>query len=935
MTMSTSLPKAYDPSEVEPKWYRVWLDEDYFHAEAAAPKTPYSIVIPPPNVTGSLHMGHALGSTIQDVLVRWRRMQGQNAMWLPGTDHAGISTQIVVEKDLQRTEGRTRHDLGREEFLRRTWAWKEKHGSRIVEQMKTMGFSLDWKRERFTMDEGLSRAVRECFVRLYDEGLIYRANRLINWCARCQTALSDLEVDVNDEKGALWEIAYPVTGDPGTRLVVATTRPETMLGDTAVAVHPEDERYRHLIGKTVDLPLTGRQIPIVGDAILVDREFGTGAVKVTPGHDFNDFETGVRHGLPVLSIFDLAGRVVAPAPDKYHGLDPREARAAVLADLEAGGFLVGQKDHTVPLGRCDRCGTVVEPLLSLQWFVRVEPLAKPAIEAVERGRTVIVPESWTKTYMHWMTHLKDWCISRQLWWGHRIPAWHCQDCAHVTVARTDPTECSSCGGRALKQDEDVLDTWFSSQLWPFSTLGWPDKTRDLATFYPTSVLVTGFDIIFFWVARMMMAGLHFMEKVPFRTVYIHALVVDENGDKMSKTKGNGIDPLDVVHGASKDELLARARAAGAPEATAKAIAKNFPDGIPAAGADALRFTLCALAAQGRNIRLSIARVEGYRHFANKIWNASRFALMNLGGFDADRFADQLAAGPGEVELGLPERWILSRLGRCTTEVNEALEAFRLNDAAHALYKFIWSELCDWYIELAKPALYHDDEATPDPVAAARRRLAQGTLAHTLETALRLLHPIMPFLTEEIWQQLPKPSVSPGSIMITLYPMADERFADAEAERRMGLVVEVAVAIRAIRSEYNVPPSQTVEVVARADGDARALLAELAPFIERSARCRLELVDVLPERAQSAKTMAGAGVELMVPLTGLIDVAAERARLERDAAKAEKEAQALGKKLGNESFVARAPAEVVAEVRARLGEESTRAERLRAAARALG
>ena len=932
MTMSTQLPKAYDPSEVEPKWYRFWLDQDYFHAEAATPKTPFSIVIPPPNVTGSLHMGHALQDTIQDILIRWRRMQGMNAMWLPGSDHAGISTQVVVEKDLQRLEKKSRHDLGREAFLARTWAWKERHGGRIVEQMKVLGLSLDWKRERFTMDEVLSRAVRECFVRLYEENLIYRAQRLINWCTRDQTALSDLEVDVQDEKGQLWSIAYPVTGDPATRLVVATTRPETLLGDTAVAVHPEDERYRHLIGKTVDLPLGGRPIPIIGDAILVDREFGTGAVKVTPGHDFNDFETGLRHGLQVLSVIGLDGKIIDPAPEKYRGLDTREARKVVLADLEAGGFLVGAKDHTVPLGRCDRCGTIVEPLVSMQWWVKIAPLAEPAIEAVEKGKTVFVPESWTKVYMNWMTHIKDWCISRQLWWGHRIPAWHCASCGQITVARTDPTACAHCGKSELAQDPDVLDTWFSSWLWPFSTLGWPDKTRDLQTFYPTSVLVTAHDIIFFWVARMLMAGCHFMDKVPFRTVYITSLVVDENGDKMSKTKGNGVDPLDFVFGASKESLVKTARDSGAKDEAVKNIQKNFPDGIPACGADALRFTLAAMAAQGRNIRLSVARVEGNRHFANKIWNASRFAMMNLEGFDADRFADNVAGGPGDVDLALVDRWILSRLQRCAAEVNEALEAFRMNDGAQALYRFIWSELCDWYIELAKPALYQDEAG--DTAAANRRRMTQGTLATTLETALRLLHPMMPFITEEIWQQLPKASVAPGSIMITLFPMADERFIDAAAEKQMGLVVDIAVAIRGLRSEYNVPPSQTVAVVLRATGEARDVLGELGPLVERAARCKLELTDELPAREHSAKAVVGSGIELLVPLEGLIDVGAEKARLLRDAAKAQKEIETLEKKLGNASFVSRAPADVVGEVRARLDEETTRASRLRAAAEAL-
>ncbi len=908
------LPKAYDPSEVEPKWYRFWMDQDYFHADEAAPKTPYSIVIPPPNVTGSLHMGHALGSTLQDILIRWRRMQAYNAMWLPGTDHAGIATQIMVERDLAKTEKKSRHDVGREAFLARVWAWKERHGGRILEQMKTMGFSLDWKRERFTMDDGLSHAVREAFVRLYEEGLIYRARRLINWCTRCHTALSDLEVDVNDEQGSIWSIAYPVTGSEARerggevelRLVVATTRPETMLGDTAVAVHPEDDRYKDLIGRTVELPLTGRRIPIIGDPILVDKEFGTGAVKVTPGHDFNDFETGLRHGLEQLSVLDPAGRIIAPAPEKYRGLDVTAARAAVIADLTEQGFLVETKPHTIPLGRCDRCGTVVEPMLSAQWFVKVAPLAEPAIAAVSEGKTRFVPENWTKTYMHWMTNIKDWCISRQLWWGHRIPAWFCGDCGEPTVARDAPARCGKCGGGELRQDEDVLDTWFSSALWPFSTLGWPAQTRELRTFYPTGVLVTAFDIIFFWVARMMMMGLHFMKKVPFRTVYITSLVVDEKGEKMSKTKGNVIDPLDVVFGAEKLK-------------------------IPPAGADALRFTLAALAAQGRNIRLSPQRVEGYRHFANKLWNASRFALLNLDGFDADRFADNLREdGSGAAGLSTVERWILSRLQAVTKEVDEALESFRINDAAQAIYRFVWSELCDWYIELAKPAL-HDEGVEGDAAAASRRRMTQGTLAHTLETACRLLHPFMPFITEEIWQQLPKAGGAPASIMVTLYPIFDERLVAPEIEKQMELVQDVTVAIRAIRAEYNVPPSQTVEAFVRAPAEKG--VGEARAIIERAARAAIRL-DAAPEGKQSAKAVVAGDVEIIVPLTGLIDVGAEKQRLVKELGKAHKDIEFLRKKLENPSFVERAPADVVEKERGRLAEERQRAERLDAAIQAL-
>jgi len=718
------LPKAYDPAQVEQKWYRFWIEQRYFHADAQTPKAPYSIAIPPPNVTGSLHMGHALFVTIQDILIRWRRMGAYNAMWMPGTDHAGIATQMVVERMLTATEGKSRHDLGRDEFLRRVWLWKEKHGGRITEQLRVLGASLDWERERFTMDDGLTIAVREAFVRLYDEGLIYRAERLINWCARCYTALSDLEVEHEETVGSLWHIAYPIPGS-SDRLVVATTRPETLLGDTAVAVHPEDERFAKFIGRQVKLPLTGRTIPVIGDAALVDREFGTGAVKVTPAHDENDFETGQRHKLPMISVFDDQGLLNQNAPEKYRGMTILDARTAVLADLEAAGLLVETKPHQLSLGRCQRCDTIVEPRLSLQWFVKTAPLAKPAIEAVEKGQTRFVPESWTKTYMHWMTNIRDWCISRQLWWGHRIPVWYCEK-DHVTVSRETkgPGVCA-CGSTVLRQDEDVLDTWFSSSLWPFSTLGWPEATRELKTFYPTSVMETGYDILFFWVARMMMMGLHFMKKVPFRTVFLHAIVVDEHGNKMSKVKGNVIDPLDVVYGAQLPELLKKAKESLAPESALANIEKSFPDGISAAGADALRFTLAALAAQGRNIRLSIQRVEGYRHFANKLWNAARFALIHLTGYDADRFGDALRGESESHKLTLADRWILSRLQRTTAEVDEALEAFRFNDAAQACYRFVWTELCDWYIEMAKPVLSDD---TNEVVVQQRRRAAQGCLA---------------------------------------------------------------------------------------------------------------------------------------------------------------------------------------------------------------
>ncbi len=930
MTTTDELPKAYDPTDVEPRWYRRWVEAGYFHADAESDAQPFTIVIPPPNVTGSLHMGHALFVAIQDTLVRWRRMQGRNTLWLPGTDHAGIATQTVVEREIFRTEGNTRHDLGRDEFLRRVWSWKEQHGGRINEQMKVMGASLDWARERFTLDDGLSRAVREVFVTLHEEGLIYRARRLINWCSRCRTALSDLEVEQQDEAGSMWHLAYPVEGSD-ERLVVATTRPETMLGDSAVAVHPDDPRWQHLIGRRARLPLTGRTIPIIADAELVSMEFGTGAVKVTPAHDFGDFETGLRHGLDQLTILDLGGLVCAPAPERYVGKTVAEARALVLADLEAEGLLVETKPHTIPLGRCQRCDTVVEPALSMQWFVKIAPLAAPAIAAVERGETRFVPEMWTKTYMHWMTNIKDWCISRQLWWGHRIPAWTCVGCGELTVAREAPTTCTKCGAGTLTQDEDVLDTWFSSALWPFSTLGWPDKTRDLATFYPSQVLETGHDILFFWVARMMMMGIHFMGRSPFQTVFLHALVVDERGDKMSKTRGNVIDPLDVVHGATLDALLDKAKQGGAPASALANVKQAFPEGIPASGADALRFTLAAMAAQGRNIRLAPARVEGYRHFVNKIWNASRFAMMNLEGVDADAFAAKLAAGPVGTDLALADRWILSRLQRVTRELNEALESFRLNDAAAASYRFFWTELCDWYIELAKPAMQSDVELD----GGARRRAAQGTLAHVLDSAMRLMHPLMPYITEEIWQRLPRAVGAPASIMIARYPVVDARWEDDAVERAMALLMEASVALRNVRAEAQVPGAQVMQVfVCVADPERRRVLEEHAGVVERAARAKLTVVDAFPAGTGS-KAIVGGDVELFVPLEGLIDFDAERARLDKELAKMEKEIEGVERKLGTASFVERAPADIVEKERARLAEAVARRERLAAARAALG
>ena len=897
------LPKAYDPAQVEQRWYRFWLEQRYFHADAQIPKAPFSIVFPPPNVTGALHMGHALTVTIQDILIRWRRMGAYNAMWLPGTDHAGIATQLVVERRLKALEGKTRHDLGREKFVERVWEWKEKNGGRIIEQLKVLGASCDWDRERFTMDEQLSKAVRHAFVSLYREGLIYRAQRLINWCPTCRTALSDLEVEHQETQGSLWHIAYPLPEGDG-RLIVATTRPETMLGDTAVAVHPDDARFNKWIGKQVELPLTGRKIPVVGDAQLVDIEFGTGAVKVTPAHDFNDFEVGQRHDLPSINILNLDGTLNENVPQKYRGLSVAEARKAVVADLDAAGLLVKTEPHQLSLGRCQRSDDVVEPMLSLQWFVKTAPLAKPAIDAVNEGKTKFIPEAWTKTYMHWMTNIRDWCISRQLWWGHRIPVWYCPD-GHVTVGEQDPSQCSECAATQLEQDEDVLDTWFSSALWPFSTLGWPEQTRELKTFYPTSVMETGYDILFFWVARMMMMGLHFMKKVPFRTVYLHPMVVDEHGDKMSKVKGNVIDPLDVVYGATREELVRKAKEQLSPASAIANIEKTFPDGIPAAGADALRFTLASLAAQGRNIRLSLQRVEGYRHFANKLWNAARFAMMNLQGFDADRFGDALREGVDTAALTLADRWILSRLQHTASQVDEALEAYRFNDAAQAIYHFIWDEFCSWYMELVKPILYDDSN---EVMAQKRKRAAQGCLSMSLETSCRLLHPFMPFITEEIWQQLPKATGTPGSIMITMYPVADASLFDEAAEAQMGLIQDVIVAMRNLKAEYNV--TGKVDVTVQANEAALAMLSGHEALI--TAQARIGTLTMGPEGAAPPGTVVNVvgGVQVCVALAGNIDLGAEIQRIEKDLKKTEKERAGVAGRLNNPSFKDRAPPDVV-------------------------
>jgi valyl-tRNA synthetase len=888
-TQTTELAKGYAHREVEARWYRFWRERGDFHGnENDRTRPPFSIVLPPPNVTGSLHLGHALTATLQDVLIRWKKMSGFNTLWLPGTDHAGIATQMIVEKELKRTEKKSRHDLGREEFLRRVWAWKEKYGSRIGEQHQALGASLDWERERFTMDEGLSRAVREVFVRLHEEGLVYREKKLINWCPDCHTALSDLEVEHEEaHAGELWSFAYPLAEPEGgrTEIVVATTRPETMLGDTAVAVHPDDERYRGLVGKLVRHPLTGRTFPVIADAILVDPKFGTGAVKVTPAHDFNDFETGKRHGLGLITVIGPDGKMTAEA-GPVAGLDRFEARKRVKELLAEKGLDRGSKPHALPLGRCQRSQTILEPLLSDQWYVRIEPLARPAIEAVERGRTRFIPEQWTNTYMAWMRNIHDWCISRQLWWGHQIPAWYCPD-GHVTVAREAPPACEKCGKRELRQDEDVLDTWFSSALWPFSTMGWPDRTRTLETFYPTSVMETGHDIIFFWVARMMMMGIHFMGEVPFRIVYLHPMVRDEKGQKMSKTKGNVIDPLVIT-----DQY----------------------------GADALRFTLAALTAQGRDIKLAKERIEGYRGFANKLWNASRFALMNLEGY-ADTGED-----PARLARTPADRWILARAQRAVNETVAALDAFRFNEAAGTVYQFVWHELCDWYIELAKEALHpgEDGDGSGDGARAERRRGAQAVLVHVLRTSLQLLHPFMPFVTEELWHHLRarvRADAWPDSVLASRYPAPGP--VDEAAERRFGPVLGIIDAIRNVRGEMNIPFKVPVRAeIAVPDPETFALLrdGELRR-VQRVAGVEspnVTLGHTTPTVTQSAVAV-GPGYEVRVPLAGVVDVAAETGRIDKELARLGADLEGVTRKLANPSFVAKAPAEVVEKDRARADE----------------
>jgi valyl-tRNA synthetase len=902
--------KTYDPREIEQRLYQRWEEHGWF--APAGRGRPYSIVIPPPNVTGTLHMGHAFQHILMDVLTRQHRMDGYDTLWQPGTDHAGIATQMVVERQLN-AEGKHRRDLGRAAFVERVWQWKEQSGGTILRQERRLGNSVDWSRDRFTMDEGLSRVVTDVFVRLHEDGLIYRGKRLVNWDPVLHTALSDLEVLSEPEQGHLWHLRYPLADGSG-HLVVATTRPETMLGDTAVAVNPADERYRHLIGKQIRLPLADRLIPIIGDD-YADPAFGSGCVKITPGHDFNDYEVGKRHNLPLINILDENAVLNDEVPPKYRGLDRETARKTVVADFEALGLLEKVEPHTLPVPRGDRSNAVLEPWLTDQWYVRIAPLAEPAIKAVEDGRTRFVPESWSKEYFQWMHKIQDWCVSRQLWWGHQIPAWY-DESGNIYVARSQAEaegQARSKLGRdvELTRDEDVLDTWFSSALWPFSTLGWPEQTAALQTFYPTSVLVTGFDIIFFWVARMMMMGLKFAGDVPFRDVYITGLIRDEHGDKMSKSKGNSIDPIDLVDGIDLESLVAK-RISGMMQPhlrdrIEKATRKQFPNGIPAHGADALRFTLCALATMGRDIRFDLGRIDGYKNFCNKLWNAARYVLMNTEGQDCGQTG-------ADVEYSPADRWIRSRLGVTIAEVRTLLEAYRFDLAAQALYEFAWYEYCDWYLELSKPALQSAD------ASAAQKRGTRQTLVQVLETCLRLLHPMMPFITEEIWQSVAPLAARTGpTIMLQPYPAATEFPQNAAAERAIAAIKAAILGARQIRGQLDIPQSREIVIHYQSphEDDQQSLTASLGVVKVVGRIAELQIVAAGTQLPPSAS----ASIEqrtISSPLAGLIDdPAAELARLQKRKAKATQELGKEEAKLTNRKFVEGAPAEIVAEVHARI------------------
>jgi len=929
--MPHELPKSYEPGAIETRWAEYWVKEKLFSVPtppAGETRPVFTLLLPPPNVTGQLHMGHMFGQTQMDIIVRWHRMRGFITLWLPGTDHAGIATQMMVERQLAK-EGKKRRDLGREKFIERVWEWKKLYGGAILNQMKRLGASVDWDREYFTMDENLSRAVREVFVRLYEQGLIYRGKYIVNWCPRCETAISDLEVKHEEVAGKLWEIRYPVVGT-NEFITVATTRPETMLGDTAVAVNEKDERYTHLHGKTVLLPLMNREIPIITDE-LAQPEFGTGAVKVTPAHDPNDFQAGKRHNLPQIDVMDEHAHMNQNA-GAYAGLDRFEARKRVLVDLQDQGFLVGEKDHTLALGRCDRCGTVVEPRLSEQWFIKIKPLAQKAIEAIESGEITIVPDNYRQIYLNWMNNIYDWCISRQLWWGHRIPAWTCDGCKEIIVAREAPAKCTKCGGTKLEQVSDVLDTWFSSGLLPFTTLGWPEKTRDQAVFYPTTLLITAYEILFFWVARMIMFGCHFMQgheqvpalkkasgwadkkndSVPFRQVYIHALVRDADRQKMSKTKGNVIDPLEII--------------------------ERF-------GTDATRFTLAAMAAPGTDIAFSESRTDGYRAFANKIWNAARFMFMNVDriepGFHPVRVEDArvgagdpaalLRAGSPTQSGGihgfrpdtLEDRWIRSRFNRVTAEVNDSLATYRFHEAANRIYDFFWGEFCDWYLELIKPRLNFEQDADK-----ALARVVCGNLVNLFDASLRLLHPVMPFITEEIWQAIYEGRPPLKSIALAAYPQADEKQFDLKAETEMAILQDLIVNVRNVRAELKVEPKVKVpiEVFAHEPG-IRAMIEQNRTAVERLANVE-KITFMEGSLAKHTGARSTARFDVHVVYERKIDIAAERERLKKDLEKLEKEFANNQRQLSNEQFLAKAPEKVVAGLRRRAQELAALIEKIK-------
>ena len=923
--------KTYQPHAIETSWYQTWEQNNYFAPQGSG--EPYTIMIPPPNVTGSLHMGHGFNNAIMDALIRFRRMQGRNTLWQPGTDHAGIATQMVVERQLG-AQGVSRHDLGREKFLEKVWEWKEQSGGTITRQIRRLGSSVDWSRERFTMDEGLSAAVQEAFVRLHDDGLIYRGKRLVNWDTKLHTAISDLEVENHDEKGNLWNLRYPLADGKRTAegmdyLIVATTRPETMLGDAAVAVNPNDERYQSLIGSFVELPLVGRLIPIIADDYC-DPEFGTGCVKITPAHDFNDYEVGKRHNLPLINIFDKNAAVLERAqvfnldgslnlavnpdlPGRYAGLDRFEARKQIVEAFDQLGLLESIDDHALKVPKGDRSGTIIEPWLTDQWYVSTKPLAEKAIAAVEEGQIQFVPKQYENMYFSWMRDIQDWCISRQLWWGHRIPAWY-DDAGRVYVGRNEAEVRAkhNLGEANLRQDEDVLDTWFSSGLWTFSTLGWPEQTEFLKTFHPTDVLVTGFDIIFFWVARMIMMSLHLTGQIPFKTVYVHGLVRDGQGQKMSKSKGNVLDPLDIVDGISLDELLEKRTGGLMQPKMAEKIAKQtkaeFPEGIASYGTDALRFTFCSLASTGRDIKFDMGRVEGYRNFCNKLWNAANFVIENTDNQDTGINGEA-------VDLSPVDRWIISALQRCEQEVTRQLDAFRFDLATQALYEFVWDEYCAWYLELVKPVLWDEN------ASAERQRGTRRTLIRVLEVILRLAHPFMPFITEEIWQRIKTQAGKQGdTLMLQPWPLANESRIDAAAEADIEWVKQLMLGVRQIRGEMKISMAKRIDIIVQnASAEDLRRLSDFEPLLNKLAK--LESVRVLAsgeEAPMSATTLVGE-MQVLVPMAGLIDKDAELARLDKEIQRLSGEVQRVGGKLANEGFVAKAPAEVLDKERAKLAE----------------